>query len=145
MLNSTKNLSHMATARVRSPFETVYGYLADPLKLGLWSLGCFDTRATEAEGVFVGTSLYDGSQAWIKIAADKSRGLIDFHVGTPDHLVPRISARIVPGAHLELPLHHCVVSLIAWRSAGMSDERWERLCAAHEAEIGLIKAQIENL
>jgi hypothetical protein len=33
---------------------------------------------------------------------------------------------------------------IAWRPAGMEDERWERLCAAHEAEIFLIKAQIET-
>ena len=38
----------------------------------------------------------------------------------------------------------CLVSLIAWRDIDMDDARWQRLIACHEAEILLIKAQIEQ-
>ena len=38
----------------------------------------------------------------------------------------------------------CYVSLSAWRPARMVDERWAQLCAAHEAEIWIIKARIEG-
>ena len=36
----------------------------------------------------------------------------------------------------------CVVTLVAWRDASMSDARWERLVASHEVEIRMIQAQV---
>jgi hypothetical protein len=38
----------------------------------------------------------------------------------------------------------CVVCLMAWRSPDMSEARWARLIACHEAEIHLIQSILET-
>jgi hypothetical protein len=138
------SLSHAATQRVDVAADVAFDFLADPLQLGRWSLGCFDTMAAGPPGLFTGTSLYDGARGWYRIDADRARHLIDYHVGDASALVPRISARVVPGPVCGLPPSSSLVTLIAWRVADMDDARWTRLCAAHDAEIWLIKAQLES-
>ena len=140
----TDSPGHMTTRHVRAPAGAAFLYLSDPLTLGRWSLGCFDTEPAGEAGLYAGRSLIDGGQTWFRIDADASRLVIDYLVGTPDTLVRRISARVIPGAELDLPQATCLVSLCAWRSAGMSDDRWRRLCTLHEAEIILIGEQIER-
>jgi hypothetical protein len=103
-----------------------------------------NTEPAETPGVFTGHSLFDGAQGWFAIDAHPELLLIDYRVGPKDALRRRISARIVPGAVLGLAENHCLVTLLAWRTSDMGDERWQRLCATHEAEIWLIKAQIER-
>ena len=63
-------LSHCVTLRVDVPADTAFRFLTDPLQLGRWSLGCFDTTAAVAPGLFTGVSLYDGSRGWFRIEAD---------------------------------------------------------------------------
>ena len=46
--------------------------------------------------------------------------------------------------HREIDGARSHVTLLAWREAGMSDERWSRLIASHEAEILLLRARIEE-
>ncbi len=135
-------LCHSATLQVDVPADAAFDFLADPVQLGRWSLGCFDT-APAADGLFTGVSLYDGARSWFRIDADRTRHLIDYHVGEPRCLLARISARVVPGPVCRLPPDVCLVTLTAWRTADMQDSRWQRLCTAHEAEIWLIKAQAE--
>jgi hypothetical protein len=135
----------MTTRHVRATADAAFRYLCDPIALGRWSLGCFDTQPAEEPGLYTGRSLIDGGQAWFRIDADPARLVIDYLVGKPERLVRRISARIVPGADLGFPAETCLVSLAAWRPADMSDESWRRLQALHEAEIILIAGQIENL
>jgi hypothetical protein len=138
------SLSHITTRQVAAGAEAAFRFLCDPLAAGRWSLGCFDTEAAGEAGLHTGRSLIDGAQAWFRIDADPERLAVDFLVGTPDHLVRRISARVVPGEQLGYPVGSCLVSMIAWRTAGMSDEGWVRLQALHEAEIFLIAGQIEQ-
>ena len=140
----TASPGHIATRQVQAPADVAFRYLSDPLALGRWSLGCFDTRPAEEPGLYAGRSLIDGSDAFFRIDADPERLVVDYLVGTPDSLVRRISARVVPGPTIDLPEAFCLVSLMAWRTAGMDDEHWARLCALHEAEIVLIKGQIEH-
>lgn len=137
------DFAHMTTLRVDAPAERVFDFLSDPIRLGRWSLGCFQTEAAEQPGVFTGLSLFDGGRGWYSIEADRPRLAIDYLVGAPDRLVRRIAARIMDGPPLDHPAGSCLVSLMAWRPANMGEERWRRLCASHEAEIWLIKAQIE--
>ena len=139
----TTGLSHATTLRVDVAADVAFDFLADPLLLGRWSLGCFDTVPASAPGLFTGISLYDGARGWFRVDADRSRHLIDYHVGDAASQVPRVAARVIPGPVSGLPATSCYVTLTAWRVAGMNDDRWSRLCAAHEAEIWLIKAQIE--
>lgn len=137
-------LSHIATALIEAPAEPTFAFLADPLALGGWSLGCMRTEPTDLPGVFTGWSLFDGGQGWFEIVSDPERLFIDYHVGTRDRRVPRISARVVPGAVCGLGVNQCYASLIAWRPPAMAADRWLRLCSAHETEIWLIKEQIES-
>lgn len=138
------SVSHLATCHVLAPAEIAFAYLADPIKLGRWSLGCFDTTATDTPDIYTGLSLFDGGRGWFKIKTEPFLRSIDYWVGTPDNLTHRISARVIDGSTLNYAPRTCLASLMAWRPADMPDDRWRRLYAAHEAEIWLIKAQIET-
>jgi len=137
-------LSHAATLRIEVPAEVAFDFLSDPLQLGRWSLGCFDTKPAGPSGLFTGVSLYDGTSGWFRIDADRTRQIIDYYIGDATTQVPRVSARVIPGPVCGLPATSCYLTLTAWRIAAMNDDRWARLCTAHEAEIWLIKAQIET-
>jgi hypothetical protein len=137
------DLAHATTLRIEVEAAVAFEFLADPLRLGRWSLGCFDTKPAELAGLYSGVSLYDGTRAWFRIDADPRRYIIDYHVGDTAEQVPRISARVIPGPVCGLGPGSCYVTLIAWRTARMDDDRWARLRSAHEAEIWLIKAHIE--
>ncbi|MBV1693237.1 MAG: SRPBCC family protein [Hyphomicrobiales bacterium] len=135
--------AHALTALVDVPAAAAFAFLIDPAALSRWSLGCMDL-VDVGGGVYTGRSLFDGGQGWLSIEAVPLRLLVDYHVGTLERRVPRISARVLPGAVCDLGEGACYVTLTAWRPATMSDERWRRLCATHETEIWLIKAQMES-
>jgi hypothetical protein len=137
-------LSHCVTVEVAAPAERAYAFLLDGLQLGRWALGAWAT-ASRGDDLYVGHSLFDGSEAWVRPSGDPERLTIDYHLGGGrSALMPRIMARVVPGPVTGRPEGRCLVSLIAWRDAAMDDARWQRLIACHEAEILLIKAQIER-
>jgi hypothetical protein len=135
--------AHAATCLVQVAAITAYEFLADPAALSRWSLGCMDLVEV-GNGIYTGRSLFDGGHGWLSIDGDPSRLLIDYHVGTLEKRDPRISVRIIPGPVCGFGQDACYVTLIAWRTASMSDERWQRLCASHDAEIWLIKSQVES-
>jgi hypothetical protein len=143
-MNVYDPLCHTVTAEIAVPAESAFRYLADPVKLGLWALGCFDTHSTGTNGLYKGTSLFDGSEAWFRIETDPKRFLIDYHVGDSKQQLPRISTRIVPGPNYGRDTEHCMASMMAWRTSDMSNHRWQRLCATHDAEILMIQAQLES-
>ncbi|MBW2064615.1 MAG: hypothetical protein JRJ03_06730 [Deltaproteobacteria bacterium] len=124
--------------------ERAFRYLADPEKLGRWALGCFDTKPAGEKVLFKGRSLFDGSETFVRIETDESRLLIDYHVGDPERQVPRIFTRVVPGPNYGSDPGHCLVIMTAWRTRDMSEARWKRLCASHDAEILMIQTQLET-
>lgn len=139
------DIAHCATALVNVAAGKAFQFLADPLSLGTWSLGCMQTHASAPGGPYVGTSLYDDSPTTFNIHAYPDLLLIDYLVGGGQGgLKPRISARVVAADTCDLADGECYVSLLAWRPRTMTDERWCQLCAAHEAEIFLIKARLEG-
>ncbi len=98
----------------------------------------------DGSGLHTGLSLFDRGRGWYRIDSDPDRMSIDYLVGAPDSLTHRISARVMAGGPLAYSDPACLATLIAWRPATMDEERWLRLKASHEAEIWLIKAQIET-
>ena len=136
-------LGYCVTALLDVPADRAFDFLADPVSLGTWSLGCMRVETPNPQGPYTGFSLYDDSQVWFDIAAYRELLLIDYRVGEIGDLKQRISVRIVRGETCELSNTQCYVSLIAWRPATMTHDRWTQLCTAHEAEIWLIKARIE--
>jgi hypothetical protein len=74
-------LAHATTLRIDVEARVAFDFLADPLQLGCWSLGCFDTKEAGSPGLYTGVSLYDGSRTWFRIDADQGRFIVDYHVG----------------------------------------------------------------
>ena len=143
-MTGLSEFSHCTTALINVAAPTAFDFLSDPLLLGTWSLGCMRTQASVPTGPYVGISLYDDSRVWFNIRSHPDALTIDYLVGEPEDLKPRISARVVEGGTCGLGRAQCYVSLTAWRPVSMPSERWIQLCTAHEAEIWLIKARLEN-
>ena len=141
-MTTHSQICHCVSVEVAVAAENAFSYLADPQKVGRWALGCFNTQPAEQSGLFQGTSLFDGSKAWFRIESDPARLIIDYHVGDADRQLPRISTRIVPGPHYGRDAGHCIVTMNAWRTVDMTEDRWQRLCATHEAEILMIQSQL---
>lgn len=138
------DLAHCVTAQCEVAAEVALDFLADGIAVGRWALGCFNTLAN-GNGVVRGVSLFDGQPLLAKPIADRMRMLVEYHVGSDAAtLVPRIIAKVVPGPIVGRRADQCLVSLLAWRDASMSDERWARLKATHEAEIWLVKSLLER-
>jgi hypothetical protein len=123
--------------------DRAFAFMSDPQAMDRWSFGTWKTVLHEG-GLVEGSSIFDGSTTWVKIDADKARGVIDYHLGKErEALTPRIMARVIPGDHLDLGAGTCVLTMIAWRTRNMPDERWKRLVASHEFEVFLLKSLIE--
>jgi hypothetical protein len=163
-MNRYPDFAHCVTALVNVPAAKAFEFLADPLALGTWSLGCMRTQAVKsgavggtaagvggavsataaAPGPYSGTSLYDDSPASFDVRAHPELLLIDYLVGDAGNLKPRNSVRIIAADTCDLSNAQCYVSLMAWRPALMADDRWGQLCAAHDAEIWIVKARLEG-
>src|SRR5215468_23532 len=133
-------LCHHATVFVTAPAERALAFMADGLKLGTWAMGCWGTRAAGPD-LFVGRSLFDGSEGYVRLIVDRGLMNVDYHVGpAPDRLAHMNTARVIPGAALGRDADTSVVSLLAWRPAAMDDATWQRICITHEAEMLLIQS-----
>jgi len=138
------NLSHIVTSTVNVQASQAFEHLASPENLGRWALGCMDVNPTATVGVWVGTSIFDGTSAHVEIETNERSGIILFSVGSAERRAPWIMLRVMASDEAGLADGCCYVSLIAWRPGTMTDERWHRVCVAHEAEIYLIKDQCET-
>lgn len=135
-------IAHAASALCPVPAARAFAYLTSAAGMARWCLGMSGCAEVDS-GLMRGCSWFDGSQAYVRIDADAARGIVDYHCGaTPDALVPRIYARVVPGSRLGHHADHCIVTLLAWREAGMDDARWARVVASHEAEVLLVREQL---
>ena len=134
-----------ATARLcQADAAAALAHLSTQAGLSRWVLGLWDCREAEP-GLFQGTSLFDGTGGWVRVVVDAARGQVDYLVGaTPQTLAPRIRASVIRGETLGHPAGTCVVTLEAWRTGDMADERWQRLMFTHETEIELIRAQLAS-
>jgi hypothetical protein len=134
---------HSCTCEVESSAEDAFRYMSDGLKQGEWTFGSWNRRQV-GEGLFVGTSMFDGTETYIKIETDPERLMVYYHLGPdPEDLVARNMVRVVPAKVVQGEAGRCLVTLLAWRSAFMSDLRWKQLCVSHESQMFIIKARIE--
>ena len=137
-------ISHTVATKCAVPAQSAYAFMANPLSVGLWALGCWDAELV-GENLYAGTSLFDGEKTYVQIWADDAHMIVDFAVGIdPAELELRISARVVRGQELKYGEHCSIVTLTAWRSNDMTDDRWHRLCVSHETEIYLLRNQVER-
>jgi hypothetical protein len=139
-----RSLAHCVSVLCDAPAADAFAYLADAERIGEWALGCWDTRMGD-DDVVRGTSLFDGTPSFVRVRSAAESRTVDFEVGgDPEHLVRRISARVVGGDDLEGDRRRSLVILLAWRTDSMDDDRWRRLIAAHDAEVLLLRERIER-
>ena len=136
-------LAHEASIEVAVPAEQAFAYLADGMKQGEWALGSWNRRPV-GDGVFVGNSLFDGSELSIRLTGHPEHLLVVYDVGpSAEHLSPLVWGRAVPGPVVGLPADHCVVTLTVWRGATTSDTTWELLSHTFPTELHMIKGRLE--
>ncbi|MBL8340238.1 MAG: hypothetical protein JNL30_02125 [Rubrivivax sp.] len=135
---------HAVARLCRAPRESAWALLTTAAGLARWNLGMWHTREV-AGGLVTGESLFSGGSGFARIEADAAAGVVRYAVGAAaDALVPRIEARVHEGGAFGHPTGTCLVTLLAWRPAGMEATRWQRLKAAHEVEIDLIRGVLES-
>jgi hypothetical protein len=135
---------HAVARLCRARLADALALLSTAAGLARWNLGLWHTQE-QSPGWLGGSSLFGGGQGLAQVQVDTARGWIDYRVGVDaQHLVPRIQARVQPGAELGYADDHCLVTLMAWRSADMDEARWRRLCRTHEVEIDIIRAELER-
>ena len=128
---------HAVSRLCRASVQDALALLSQAPGLARWNLGLWRTQPGPG-GLLQGHSLFDGAPGLAQVQVHAALGLVAYSVGSDaTALVPRIQARVQPGPELGFEPGHCLVTLLAWRSAGMSDERWQRLRAVHEVEIEL--------
>lgn len=134
---------HTSTTVVNKPAKEVIAYLADGMKHDEWALGCLQRREIQ-ENLFVGRSLLDGGETYVRLQPDFENLLVHADVGRDENeLLPRVLIRVVPGEVLNRSPDSCVVSLITWRWE-MSDDDWLKICVSHETEMFIIRTKLES-
>jgi hypothetical protein len=138
------SIVHAVARLCRASTSRAFALLTEAPGMASWNLGLWHTREV-GPSLFTGESLFGGTSAWVHVQTDAARGLVEYWVGADaNSLTPRIHARVQPGAELGHPANTCVVTLLAWRTPEMDEERWQRLKATHDVEIDLIRAQLEH-
>ena len=136
-------LFHASSVEVAVPAEEAFAYLSDGLRQGEWALGSWQRERIAAD-LFRGTSLFDGSDVYVRITSDPRLLLVDYEVGSaPDRMLRVNAARVVPGPLVGRPDGTCVVTLMKWRTPAQNDEQWQRACVTFDTEIHMIRGRLE--
>jgi hypothetical protein len=134
---------HAASTEVAVPAGQAFAYLSDGIRQGEWTLGSWN-REQVRDGLFKGTSLFDGAETFVRITADPATMVVDYEVGrAPDRLLRVNSARAVPGPLVGRPEGTCVVVLMKWRLPSQDDAEWQQACVAFDTEIHMIRGRLE--
>ena len=137
------HLAHCVTASIAVDADTAFAFLADGMNQSYWALGSWDRRAV-GDGVFVGTSLFNGSELYVRVIPRPETLVVDFETGrSPDALAHHVEARVIPGPTLGRPAGTCVVTLTIWRSTEVDDATWELLGHCFATEIQMIRGRLE--
>ncbi|NIZ09392.1 hypothetical protein [Pseudooceanicola sp. HF7] len=135
---------HTSSIKVARPADQVFGLMADGIQQGQWAWGSFD-REDLGQGVYAGTSMFDGGRTFVRLNVDADRLLVDYDVGrAPDALAFRNSARVLPGVLLGHEEGSCVVTLMTWRHVNQDEAAWLQTSTIHEAEMFLIRGLAER-
>ena len=124
--------------------EEAFEFLEDGMNQRFWALGSWDRREV-GDGVFVGTSLFDGTELYVRVIPRCDLLLVDFETGeSPASLAHEVEARVVPGPTLGHPEGTCLVVLTVFRGASIDDASWEQAWHMFETEIQMLKGRLET-
>jgi hypothetical protein len=141
---SDSRYSHCASVLVDVNADAAFDFLADGMNQSYWALGSLERRRL-GEDLFVGTSMFDGSEEFIRIRSHRELRLVDYYVGADrDDLRHAVESRVIAGHELRRRETQCVVANTIWRSAAIDDEHWDLLYHLWHTEVNLIKGRLER-
>jgi hypothetical protein len=119
--------------------DEIFDFMQDMSKINLWSFGIkWDT--TSNHEIIEGISNYDNSISYLKITSKKDMKQITYWIGKDkNNLTPRIYVYIIKTDKF----YNNKLSVVAYRTQDMDNERWETLKKNHMNEVKIIKKLIE--
>ena len=136
--------AHSASIAVNVPADTAYDFLADGLNQSYWALGSLERRAL-GDHLYVGTSMFDGKELYVRLRANAELRLVDYFLGAdPEHLQHLVESRVIPGEELGRPDGTCVITNTHWRPEDMPGEEWTMTYYLWKTEVYLIKGHLER-
>ena len=137
-------LAHITSVQSSFHPEKAFAYLSDLSQILNWNFNLAEVRMVESH-IAKGILKLNGESILIRVSLDQEMKIVHFHLGNSlNEMIPRIMIRILPDPSSESKGSGCLISMIAWRTKKMNDERWRGLKASHEYEILKIKAWLES-
>ena len=121
--------------------DEIYDYMQDMSKINLWSLG-IEWNTTSNHEIIEGISNYDNSTLYLKITTKEDIKQITYWIGKDkNNLSPRIYVYIIKTDKF----YNNKLSVVAYRTQDMDNERWLGLKESHKKEVKIIKKLIEGI
>lgn len=136
--------AHYASIEVAVAAEQAFAFMADGMKQNHWALGS-QNRKQLGENLFIGQSLFDGSDLYVKIESNADLLLVDYAIGeSPDSTLPAVEARVRRGEWLGRDPSVSVITMTLWKWPFATQEEWEMHYHLWKTEMHLIKGAIER-
>ena len=120
--------------------DTIFNFMQDKNKINLWSLGVkwYNNNHEIIEGI----SNYDKSTLYLKITTKEDIKQITYWIGSNvNNLNPRIYVYLIKTDKF----YNNKLSMVAYRTQDMDNERWLGLKESHKKEVKIIKKLIEGI
>ena len=119
--------------------DTIFNFMQDMNKINEWSLGVKWNNNNHE--IIEGISNYDNSTLYLKITTKEDMKQITYWIGSNvNNLNPRIYVYIIKTDKF----YNNKLSMVAYRTQDMDNERWLGLKESHKKEVKIIKKLIEN-
>ena len=121
--------------------DTIFNFMQDMNKINEWSLGVKWNNNNHE--IIEGISNYDNSTLYLKITTKEDKKQITYWIGKDkNNLSPRIYVYIIK---TDFTIYNNKLSMVAYRTQDMDNERWENLKESHKKEVKIIKNLFEEL
>ena len=120
--------------------DTIFNFMQDMNKINEWSLGVKWNNNNHE--IIEGISNYDNSISYLKITTKEDMKQITYWIGSNvNNLNPRIYVYLIETDKI----YNNKLSMVAYRTQDMDNERWENLKESHKKEVKIIKKLIEGI
>jgi hypothetical protein len=136
--------AHTASIAVDASPDDAFAFMASGRLQTHWALGSWDREHVEGD-VYRGTSLWDGSDLYVRVTGHPELRLVDYAVGPdPDALRRVVEARVVDRAELGHDDGGSVITLTVWRTRDERPDSWARTFHAFQTEVHLIRGRLDS-
>ena len=120
--------------------DTIFNFMQDMNKINEWSLGVKWNNNNHE--IIEGISNYDNSTLYLKITTKEDMKQITYWIGSNvNNLNPRIYVYLIETDKI----YNNKLSMVAYRTQDMDNERWLGLKESHKKEVKIIKKLIEEI